>query len=119
MLIEDLPFVMFRCLIITIVIELIVALIIGVRDKKDILNVVLVNILTNPVVVSFPIFVFLLRGETARWITLVTLEILTVIVEGFVYYKFFKYRKLNGFLVSLILNLASYGIGELINRFLI
>ncbi len=116
MFIEDLPFIMIRCLIITIIIEVVVGLILGIRDKKDILNIVLVNIMTNPVVVSVPVLVLLLYGTSARWWTLFSLEVLTVIVEGFVYYKFFNYKKINGFLVSLILNLLSYGIGELLNR---
>ena len=119
MFIEDLPIIMVRCLIITIVIEVACGLILGVRDKKDILNIILVNIMTNPVVVSVPVLVLLLYGTTARWITLAILEVLTVIVEGLVYFKFFKYKKINGFLVSLILNLASYGIGELLNRFVL
>ena len=119
MFIEDLPFVMLRCLLITIIIEVITGLIIGIRDKKDILNIVLVNILTNPVVVSVPVLILLVWGPTARWISLAVLEILTVVVEGFIYFKVLKYRKINGFLVSLILNLASYGIGELLNRFVL
>ena len=119
MFIDDLPFIMIRCLIITIVIELIVGIIIGIRDKKDILNIILVNIMTNPVVVSVPVLFLLLYGTTARWIILFVLEMLTIIVEGFVYFKFFKYKKINGFLVSLILNFASYGIGEILNRFVL
>ncbi len=119
MFIEDLPFIMIRCLIITIVIELTVGLLIGVRDKKDLLNIILVNIMTNPVVVSVPVLILLLCGTTTRWISLAVLEILTVMAEGLVYFKFFKYKKINGFLVSFILNIASYGIGEILNRFVL
>ena len=49
-------------------------------------------------------------------ITLIILEILTVIVEGYTYKKVFEYKKINPFLVSLILNASSYLIGELINK---
>ena len=110
---------MARCLIITIIIELVVGLIIGIRDKKDILNIVLVNIMTNPLVVSLPILILLLYGTTARYITLFLLEVFAVVSEGLVYFKFLKYKKLNGFMVSLILNLASYGIGEILNKFVL
>lgn len=116
MFIEELPLVMVRCLIITILIEVIVGIIIGIRDKKDLLNIILVNIMTNPLVVSFPVYILLKYGQTARMIVLYTLEVLTVLAEGFVYFKFFKYKKINGFLVSLILNLSSYLIGEVINN---
>ena len=119
MYIDDLPLVMVRCLIITIIIEAVVGLIIGIRDKKDILNIVLVNIMTNPLVVSLPILILLLYGTTARYVTLFLLEVFAVVSEGLVYYKFLKYKKINGFLVSLVLNLVSYGIGELLNRFVL
>ena len=115
MFVDELPFVMIRCLIITIIIELIVGLLIGVRGKKDLLNIILVNILTNPLVVSLPILMLLLYGEEIRYITLAILEIIAVLVEGFIYLKVFKYKRLNGLLVSLILNLSSYLFGELIN----
>jgi len=119
MFIEELPFVMVKCLVITIVIELIIGLMIGIRDKKDLINIFLVNVMTNPVVVFVPVVVLLFYGTCARWISLAVLEILTVMVEGFVYYRFFKYQKLNGFLISLILNISSYGIGEVLNRFVL
>ena len=41
MTIDELPIVMARCLLFTMLIELIVALILGVRDKKDIVNIIL------------------------------------------------------------------------------
>ena len=51
MSLNNLPLILVRCLLLTIIIELVVALILSVRDKKDILNIILVNVLTNPVVV--------------------------------------------------------------------
>ncbi len=116
MLIEDLPFVMLKCLLCTIIIELIVGIIIGIREKKDIINIVLVNIMTNPLVTSIPIYFYLKYGINARIAILVLLEVFAVLIEGVVYYKFFRFRKTNGFIVSLILNMSSYFIGEIINR---
>ena len=57
MIINDLPIIMVKCLLCTIIIEVIVGLIIGIRDKKYIINITLVNVLTNPVVVSLPIYI--------------------------------------------------------------
>lgn len=116
MKLNDLPIIMIKCLLCTIIIEVIIGLIIGIRDKKDILNIVLVNILTNPIVVSIPIYVMIYKGINARYYTLLVLEILTVLIEGLIYSKVFKYKKINPYLVSLILNLGSYFIGELINK---
>ena len=119
MKLDDLPLIMVRCLFFTILIECIVGLIIGIRDKKDILNIVLVNVMTNPVVVSIPIYVLIrTHSVTNRYISLVILEILAFAAEGFTYSKVLKYKKINPYLVSLILNLGSYFIGEVINRLL-
>ena len=51
MLIKDIPFIMFKCLFLTILIETIFSFFIGLRKKKDIINVILVNVITNPIVV--------------------------------------------------------------------
>lgn len=118
MLINDLPKIMCFCLFMTILIEVIFSLIVGVREKKDILNIVLVNVLTNPIVTSVPILVLVTIGFKARIIMLITLEILTLFTEGFIYYKTLKFKKINPFLLSLILNGASYLIGEVINYFM-
>lgn len=107
---------MLKCLLLTIFIEVIVGILIGIRNKKDILNIVLVNILTNPLVVSIPIYVLVKYGYNYQIISLVILEVLTVIIEGFIYFKVLIYKKINPFIISLILNLSSYLIGEIINR---
>lgn len=103
------------CLIATILIEVTFALIFKVRDKKDLVNVVLVNIFTNPIVSSVPFAVNIFYGLMERNIVLAILEVLTVIVEGFIYSKTLKYKKINPYLLSLLLNVCSYFIGNIIN----
>lgn len=115
MRINDLPIIMLYCLVITIVIEVIGALLIGVRDKKDILNVILINLVTNPLVTSIPIFMLVYYGFKERVIMLIILELLTFIGEGFIYSKTLVFKKVNPYLLSLILNLLSYGVGEFVN----
>ena len=115
MRLNDLPMIMVRCLLCTIIIETLIAIIIGIRDKKDILNVILVNIITNPIVVTIPVYFNVRFGLLERNISLYILEILALVVEGFIYLKTLKYKKINGFIISLILNLSSYLIGEVIN----
>ena len=116
MSLNNLPLIMIRCLLLTIIIELIIALIIGIRDKKDIINVILVNVITNPIVVLLPIIIYIKFGYTFEKISLYILEVLTVLLEGLIYKKVLKYKKINSFLISLILNLASFLIGELLNK---
>ncbi len=116
MIINDLPIIMARCLLLTIIIEIVIGIIVGVRDKKDFINILLVNVMTNPLVVSLPIYIMLRYGMKARYTTLAILEILTVIIEGFIYKKVLKYKKINPYVLSLILNVGSYLIGEVINK---
>ncbi len=116
MIINKLPFIMLKCLICTIIIEIVIALILKIKDKKDLINILLVNILTNPIVVSIPVLILFIYGKKYSYITLYILEIITVITEGFIYKKVLKYKKINPYLISLILNIGSYLIGEIINR---
>ena len=113
MLINDIPRIMVTCLLITIIIEVIFALLFKVRDKKDILNVILANIITNPVVVILPHYISFNYGFKLYDIVLLILEILAVIVEGFIYHKYLKYKKINPYLLSLLLNVLSYFIGDI------
>ena len=112
----NIPLIMVRCLLFTIIIECIAAFIIGIRKKKDFINVVLVNCITNPIVVTVPLYLNIKYGIIERRLSLLILELLTVIVEGLIYKKVLKYTGINPILISLILNLNSYFIGEIINR---
>ena len=113
---SDLPKIMIKCLLLTIIIEVIISVMIGIRNKKDILNVILVNVMTNPIVVSLPIYIMMKYGMRYRMYSLLVLEILAFASEGFVYSKVLNYKKINPYAISLILNLGSYFIGEIINR---
>lgn len=114
--ISNLPNIMIKCLICTILIELCVALFLKVRNKKDILNIILVNVVTNPLVVSIPTLVLVRYGYKSSVIVLIIFEMLTVLFEGFIYLKVLVYKRINPFLLSLILNCSSYLIGEIINK---
>lgn len=117
MTIDELPIVMIRCLLVTIIIELLVALILKVKDKKDILNIILVNTMTNPLLVSLTVYITYNRLFN-RTISIIILELLVVLIEGFTYKKVLKYKKINPFILALILNFSSYFIGEIINYFI-
>ena len=110
----DMPIVMLRSLIITIFIETTIAFVLRYR-KKDLINVILVNILTNPLVNCLTIFVNVYYGKNMRTTTLVILEIFAFITEGYIYKKYLHKQKPNGFLLSLILNISSLIFGIIIN----
>lgn len=113
--INELPLIMLICLSSTIVIELIMSLLLGMRNKKDILNVILVNIMTNPLVVSILMYITYNRLFNTT-ISIIILEILVILTEGFTYKKVLTFDKINPYVLSLILNISSYFIGRLLNN---
>lgn len=115
MLISDLPKVMIVSLLITIIIEVIIAYVLKYR-KKDLLNVLLVNILTNPVLNSVTVYINVYYGLKIRNIALFFFEIMVVLIEGMIYKKYLERKKINAYLLSFILNLASFTLGMIINR---
>ena len=86
------------------------------RCKKDLLLVMLVNLLTNPVVVLlYWIAVLFTKWNTA--IVIIPLELFAIVVEGYYYKKYgrdFKYPCL----FSLTANMCSFWIGVLIQSLL-
>ena len=113
--INELPLIMLICLSSTSVIELIMSLLLGIRNKKDILNVILVNIMTNPLVVSILMYITYNRLFNTT-ISIIILEILVILTEGFTYKKVLTFDKINPYVLSLILNISSYFIGGLLNN---
>ena len=116
MTLEQLPLIMLRALAFTILIECAAAWLFGVRTKRDQTTVVLVNLLTNPLVVSLGAATSLWIGiKAVRPVTLV-MEALVVVIEGAVYKKTLVSER-NPYVLSLICNLASFLIGEILNRY--
>lgn len=115
MSLSNLTYILIRCLILTIVIELIVGLILSIRNKKDIFSIIIVNVITNPIVVLSQSILRIKTNYTIEVIGIIILEILVVLVEGLIYKKVLKYKELNPFIFSLLLNSSSLFIGELIN----
>ena len=103
-------------LIFTIILELGLALIFKIKNKDDIIIIVLVNVVTNPIVVVFPYLLGIFYGNTGRYVLLLILEILTVFFEGFIYKKYLKFKSINPYVLSILLNVTSYFIGIFINR---
>lgn len=112
MVINNIPYILFYCLISTIIIECIGAFILGIRNKKDFINIILVNVLTNPVLVMTLIC---FNGKNMYIICLIILEFLAFLIEGLIYKKVLMHKKIKPFVLSLILNIMSYTIGYFID----
>ncbi len=92
---------------VTLLLETAAALALGIRQRRDLLLVLLVNVLTNPVVV-LTLNLFLLAGQTPPWYLVAILETAAVTIEALLYRSRLEYRRIHPFLLSLILNSISY-----------
>jgi hypothetical protein len=99
--------------VLTIVLEAGFFLIVGKRDKRDFLLLVLVNILTNPIVVLI-FWLVAVYTDCNPYIVLIPLEISAVMTEGFYYRKYGRCFS-RPFIFSLSANMVSFGVGELID----
>ena len=84
----------------------------GKRDKKDLLLVILVNLLTNPAVVLV-YWLAVLYTNLNPGVVKIPLELFAVLTEGYYYKKYGSGFK-RPFLFSAAANAFSFGIGALI-----
>ena len=101
-------------LTLTLIIELFVAFLLGIRLKDDIFVIICANICTNPIVVYISNCVGLLNNAFIYWIVVAILEILAVIVEFIIYKNHLVFNKISPFAISFICNLISFGTGLII-----
>lgn len=102
-------------LFITLIVEVPLAFLLGVRKRKDIETVVFTNAVSNPAVVT--VFLILLRchiisGIRNIWVLL--LEAAAVTGEGAVYRRFLSKGRLNPFLLSFLVNAVSFAVGAVL-----
>jgi hypothetical protein len=117
MRINDIPLIMLYCLGCTVVIEGLLALLWGVRRWADQAVVALVNVMTNPLLVSIGYLILFRFGVRGYDVATAVMEILVVLVEGFVYKRILTDQK-HPFALSLFLNAGSFLIGLVLNAIL-
>ena len=86
----------------------------GKRNKRDLLLVVLVNVLTNPVVV----LLYWLATLYTSWNTTIVkipLELFAILTEGYYFRKYGQSFK-RPFLFSLAVNMFSFWVGVLLQQ---
>lgn len=88
-----------------------------IRKPHGVLTVMLVNVMTNPVVVCLSFLSGYFGGSAARLVSLIVLEIAAIAAEGAVYKRTLREITVNPWIVSLILNALSYTVGLAINKF--
>ena len=101
-------------LILTNIVEIVLAIIKKVRDEESISMIIAINCLTNPVVV-FLANMCMKMNNGIRTIVILILEILVVIVEGYWFKNNLKKNKMNAYIFSMYLNIFSFFIGILLS----
>ena len=96
-------------LLLTLIIEIPVAWFLGVKKKKQIMSVVLVNVVTNPAINYCLIINNRLGPIIKNNIAIAILEILVVLIEGLLLsYIWPQKSKAHWFMISLTINLVSF-----------
>ncbi|MBQ3150799.1 MAG: hypothetical protein IJB86_06095 [Clostridia bacterium] len=116
MMIRMLPVYMAVSLGCTLILECSAAAALRVKNKKDFLNIVLVNVLTNPLVVTMTFSAGVFFGREIRVVSIVIMELFAFLSEALIYRKTLEYKRINPFLLSLILNGTSYFLGLILNK---
>lgn len=94
-------------LTLTAALELGAALLLGIRARKDLLLILLVNVLTNPPLVLTLDLVYLTRGMPP-WYLIAALELSAVGVEALLFRRRLRYSRIPPLLLSFFLNALSY-----------
>ena len=113
-LIRWMPLILAGSLCITLFFELLAALLWGIRDRKNLVLVCFVNLLTNPIVV-FLYYLIWFRTSWNLTLASVILECAAVLVEILMYRKHSKTIQMP-ILFGILANLFSFFGGEFVNR---
>lgn len=103
-------------LVMTLIIEFIIAICLKIKDKEDLKVIIFANILTNPVVVFCTNLVFTFCSQFVYVITVIIFEILAVVVEYYLYKRFLKFKEKSPLYISIISNVCSFSIGLIIDK---
>lgn len=101
----------------TISTELVLGWILGIRSRKGLELVALVNVVTNPAVVFISQLCRALAEPRIYRAVYCGLELLAFLIEGRYYCVYLRRRGINGYLLSAVLNGASVLVGLLISVF--
>lgn len=100
-------------LVLTILLEAIFAVAVGIRNKRDFILICLVNILTNPAA-SFTYYLLVYYTACNSTLILLGLETLAILVE-FYYFKCYGKSIKHPLLFAVCINTFSFGIGKIVN----
>lgn len=118
MVVKQIILTLIVCLILTLVLEEITALIVGVRKGFDLTVILFSNLLTNPVVV-FSGMLLASFTNIPRPVYIIVLELAAFITEALIYRKLLFTKRPSPFLLSLILNSVSFFVGTTLSSLIL
>ena len=100
----------------TIIIELGIALLLGIKEKKDILNLIVINCITNPILnYIMMVVVYLTSNNVIIYFLFFLFEIMVIDLEYRFYKKMLVFKKISLLLLSIMLNISSLILGLIIS----
>jgi hypothetical protein len=104
----------------TELIELSVAWLLGVRQKRDLMNLGLINIITN-LPFNFLLFLIVTLVNVSifqYWLIVLFFEVIVAIIEAGLFKQFILFNKIKPLRLAIILNATSFMVGVIIERIL-
>ena len=103
-------------LLLTIIIELGIALLIGIEKKKDILNLIVINCITNPILnYIMMVVMYLTLNNIIIYFLFFFFETMVIYLEYRFYRKKLMFKKIDLLLLSAVLNISSIILGFIIS----
>lgn len=96
-------------LIATIMVEVIISLLFGFRQRKALLVIVLVNLITNPALNAILLAINTYLQDQIAYIALPLLEMVVILIEGFLISHALNMKGAKPYVLSAVMNIASYG----------
>ena len=114
---KDIAFSLFLSLVITLIVELSLALLLKVNRGLDFLVILLVNVLTNPAVNYFSYWLYYIFNGYGVCVILliIIMELIVVLIEFFFYKVLLSYNRIGKMKLSILLNGASFLAGVLVS----
>lgn len=98
-------------LILAVFIELLISILIGIRKRNDVITIIAVNTLTNPIVVFTANILNNYEILLLYWPIVIFMELIVILIEGKLYDRTLNFKKISGLKLSFINNIISFGIG--------
>lgn len=102
-------------LLLTLIIESIVAFFVGIRKEDDFKTVIIANVITNPIVVFIANLCALANNIWLYFFVVLIMEIWAVLIEAFIFKKHLKYKEKPALAISIINNGLSFAFGIIIS----